>query len=353
MPSIGNHPVSPVQNTMHTSDVAEVSSSKGGPKQVKSGMSVVNTNLSLKKARQPEKLSQRSISNALLEKTGTLPTDPAQKKAIHQSAALANFPYHRDLSVLNEATDGQWTIEKTMVSALGQKFGLKSLPQEGLLLDPKSGLVAFVFHNKEANEVRLVFGGTTSGENTGDLMQRSQSNFASTMRQWGANIKNALLGKTPTSYQQAKEIAKALDQMMKQDRLLQGNSLSISGHSKGGGEAAYAAAMLSTPENPIKAECFCSAELGHSMLKEVKAHLGADGSEEKMREAKQALSGIQHYKVRGDAIPNMHRALFCHDLTHIGNSMTIPHSHFPDKPDANGTLGYHDRFYDHITAWAK
>ncbi|WP_277206558.1 lipase family protein [Vibrio misgurnus] len=269
------------------------------------------------------------------------PTDHNAKKEIQCSATLASFAYHQDLDRLHSATDQQWSLDKPLVAELAKEVGLKVYPAKGMIIDSKSGLVGFIFHNHQAKELRLVFGGTSSGKATGSLMQRSISNFKVTIHQWGANAKNAITGKTPDSYTQAQLIAETLTRMMSNGDY-KDYSLSLSGHSKGAGEAAYATAMISTPENPVKAECFCSAELGSSMLQDIHARFTD------LKQAKQAVSGIQHYKIQGDPVPNVHRVN--HDLEHVGNIMTLPHS---EVDGANNMLAYHDKFDLQIEGWVN
>ncbi|QIL85690.1 hypothetical protein G7083_07365 [Vibrio sp. HDW18] len=267
------------------------------------------------------------------------PTDHNTKKEIQCSAMLASFAYHQDLDRLHSATDQQWSLDKPLITELAKEVGLKVYPAKGMIIDSQSGLVGFVFHNHQAKELRLVFGGTSSGKATGSLMYRSISNFKVTMHQWGANAKNAITGKTPDSYAQAQLIAETLTRMISSGDY-KDYRLSLSGHSKGAGEAAYAAAMISTPENPVKAECFCSAELGSSMLQDIHARF-ADP-----KQAKQAVSEIQHYKIQGDPVPNVHRVK--HDLEHVGKIMTLPHT---EVEGANNMLAYHDKFDRQIAAW--
>lgn len=170
-------------------------------------------------------------------------------------------------------------------------------------------------------------------------MQRNIVNYKITTQQWKANAKNSMLGQTPDSYKQAKNLAEKLVSFMEKGEY-KNYCLSFCGHSKGGGEAAYAAAMVSTPKHPIKAECFSSAQLGYSMLIDVQARLECYGREG----TKMALSKIRHYKIKGDPIPNMHKVLR-KKLMHVGTVATLPHSNIRG---ANNALGYHDHFLPHI-----
>ncbi|NGZ13677.1 hypothetical protein HGG78_07960 [Vibrio aestuarianus] len=291
------------------------------------------------------KLQGAKLNLCLMEKVNA-PQDSNHKKDIRQSAALANYPYQQDLAALRRATDGLWELDllgnhsdcKKVVEGLD----LKISPLTGMFSDSKSGLVGFIFFNHTSKELRVVFGGTSSGEKTGGLKERTMGNLTTTARQWQANAKNAILGEKPASYQQAKCLATEIVTAMKGEKY-KDYSLSFSGHSKGGGEAAYAAAMVSTPENPVKAECFSSAQFSHSILTEVNSELAPYGPEQ----AKKAVSGIKHYKIQGDVVPNMHRVR--PTLSHIGKVMTLPRF---DIRGANNIVGCHDRFYAHIERWA-
>ncbi|MDE1263530.1 lipase family protein [Vibrio aestuarianus] len=277
----------------------------------------------------------------LMEKVPA-PQDRNHKKDILRSAALANYPYQQDLAVLCRATDKLWELDlldnDSDFKKVVEDLDLKISPLTGMFSDSKSGLVGFIFLNHTSKELRVVFGGTTSGEKTGELKERTIGNLTTTARQWQANAKNAILGEKPDSYQQAKCLATEIVTVMEGEKY-KDYSLSFSGHSKGGGEAAYAAAMVSTPENPVKAECFSSAQFGRSILTEVNSKLAPYGLEQ----AKKAVSGINHYKIKGDVVPNIHKVR--PTLSHIGKVMTLPRF---DIRGANNIVGCHVRFYDHI-----
>ncbi|WP_261916821.1 hypothetical protein, partial [Vibrio aestuarianus] len=55
---------------------------------------------------------------------------------------------------------------------------------------------------------------------------------------------------------------------------------------------------VSTPDTPLNAECFCSAEFGRSILAEVNSKFKFYTSEQ----AKKVLSGIKHYTMKGDVV---------------------------------------------------
>ena len=192
-----------------------------------------------------------------------------------------------DQEVLPSMKLGQWDTARPLALAAGRAAGLSTKGSEGFIYDKKSGLTAYVLHNPASSpkEVRLVFGGTTSGKSTGGLNKRSLLNGGFTLKQWIANAKNAVLGKTPDSYKQAKILTDKVLQMMDANPRYQGFKLTVSGHSKGGGEAAYAALAR---DKPLEAICFSSAEMGREMHDSLTSEQKANASRY-----------VTHYNIQG------------------------------------------------------
>ena len=286
------------------------------------------------------------------------PTDAGQKAQLAIDAEIAAFPYHQSLDKIAQATQlsenhptidpedgkhlksGQWDTARPLALAAGKATGLSTKGSEGFVYDKKSGLTAYILHNptsKPKPEVRLVFGGTTSGETTGGLVKRSLLNRGFTLRQWIANGKNAVLGKAPDSYRQASELTQKIQRLMATDPKYKDYTLTVSGHSKGGGEAAYAA--LSQKE-PVRAICFSSAELGKEMRESIPEETRAN-----------AAAHIHHYYIEGDAVPTMGDNALIKKTGkpgHIGKVTTLP----ADDEGASG-LDRHDKFVRHIHDFAK
>ena len=287
------------------------------------------------------------------------PNDIGQKIQLAIDAEIAAFPYHRSLDKISQATQlpenhtevdpevgkhlnfGQWDTARPLALAAGNAAGLSTKGSEGFIYDKKSGLTAYILHNPTSvpkPEVRLVFGGTTSGKATGGLVKRSLSNRGFTLRQWIANAKNALLGKAPDSYKQASELTQKVQSLMAADPKYKDYTFSVSGHSKGGGEAAYAA--LSQKE-PVHAICFSSAELGRKLRESIPEERKAN-----------AAAHVQHYYIEGDAVPNMSDNLLIRKtggkIEHIGKVTTLP----ADR-EASNSLDRHDKFTRHIHYFAK
>ncbi|WP_162505360.1 hypothetical protein [Candidatus Arsenophonus triatominarum] len=77
---------------------------------------------------------------------------------------MADFVYNRDFTIL-EAT--QWGIDRELARFMSKMTNIKLYPQDGLLEDSYTGLVAYIFRNKVEREIRLALSGTTSGHSLG------------------------------------------------------------------------------------------------------------------------------------------------------------------------------------------
>ena len=264
------------------------------------------------------------------------PTDSVAKAKLNESAKLAALPYNQDISRVNSAIgsdQGKWEIATDLSIKLAESGGLKLREDTGLISDKSTGLVAMVVKNPETQEIRLIFGGTTSGAKEGGLNKRMILNGASTLQQWRANIGNAVFGKTPRSYCQAKVCTDELVRLTTAEGSpYKDYNIVLSGHSKGAGEATYAALNR---EHPLKAECFCSAQLGSGMQKEL--------PEESKRNAGQYVT---HYNIKGDLVPKMGNMR--NGLGHIGNVVSLPAEHAWNSP-----VQRHDRFDLHIDHFAN
>ncbi|MGR2663870.1 hypothetical protein ACUXVY_19965 [Chromobacterium haemolyticum] len=261
----------------------------------------------------------------------------AARQRLKDSALLANFPYSRDLDSLRAT---QWSPDAELARLLAKGGKLEFQPQQARLMDPESGLVAYVFRNKAAGEIRLVFGGTTSGRDVGGLAQRNLKNLASVARQWRANIDNAAFGGRPACYAQAAQLTAKLQTLAAGLPLMRsgepGYIVSTGGHSLGGGMAAYAAMKLSTPQRPVHAECFSSAQFGRGLQNELLTRHGHD-----LEQARAASAHIRHYCVQGDPVPALDGLL---PVRHVGQLYLLPANRQAD----DSRLGRHDKFLDHV-----
>lgn len=260
----------------------------------------------------------------------SLLVDKANIEQHYHDALLADFVYSRDFTTL-EAT--QWGIERELARFLSKKTNIKLNPQHGLLNDSKTGLVAYIFHNKIRQEIRLVFGGTTSGEAVSGGAPRYMKNPRTFINQCNANIDN-VFGDIPACYKQASQLLHHLQLLMQHEKW-QKYTLSTSGHSLGGGLAAYSALKVSTTEKTIRAEYFCSAQLGLGLQKDLLAQYSNLANLKKVKEH------INHYYVDGDIIPKLDK-FFAVD--HIGSVNIIPQ--IAEKKDS--ALAAHSRYVAHI-----
>lgn len=205
---------------------------------------------------------------------------------------------------------------------------------DGRFCDRDSGLVGQIFSNPGKKEITLAFGGTTSGEQKGTLLERQRGNSGITFRQWRTNISGAtgmaFVGDTvPDSYSRAAQLAKLLQQSPEAGG--GGWSISLTGHSKGGAEAEYAALKTGLP-----ATCFGSPELSKAVLERASE-----------KELKAGARNIRHYFVEGDPTPYI-GSLFAPVLgrrqAHVGTTYTMK----PDDALCTGwlkRLWCHDLFY--------
>lgn len=252
---------------------------------------------------------------------------------LKEYAQLSNYPYCKEESELPE----NWQVQSSQ--DLFSDF-LISNPEFELhsdgMISTSSGLFCYVIKKSLNGHDKYVisFGGTTSGKAAGSFLERSIENAGSTLKQWLANAKNAILGRTPTAYKQAVTLTEYLSQIYPND------VVETTGHSLGGGIASYAAAMVGTPEKPMAARGFCSAELGSRMQQRILDRVNRDP-----QAFSSLVSGIRHIKIKGDPVPNMHRIF---NVQNIGTSLTIDLG-LTEQPNL---LQRHIGFAKHICRWA-
>lgn len=272
-----------------------------------------------------------------------LPSNQAQKLKVVEYAHLAGMHYKQDFDAAGHLnTHPQWQSSLPLLEEISHQIeGTETNGQ--VLTCPNSGLVACLVVNKAKQQVCLSFGGTTSGSETGGLLKRSQANAGITARQWGANLKNALLKSTPESYTQASILTKNLLAMVNRKPELKDYQVIVTGHSLGGGHAQYSAAMNATLACPITAYCFSSAQLNGEMLTNIVETHQQSGS------LQATVSGIHHYKIQGDPVPHMNKVVGF--LSNIGTSTSLPPQNI-DKTGGNMFIGYHDKYMAHWAKWA-
>ncbi len=271
-------------------------------------------------------------------KKGPELTDEIQAE-IKEYAVLANYPYLAERERESAINDVGWQLQLRDNSQLANRLRGKgfTIGANGMISTEK-GLCCYLLKKRGESSTPekyvLSFGGTTAGQTGGSFMHRSFSNAGFTLKQWLANTKNAVFGRTPDLYKQASGLTELINKELK----AHGNTLETTGHSLGGGMASYAAAMQGEADNPMTCHAFCSAELGRSMqLDIVRKAIGQENQVAK-ESVNLLVSKTMHVKIKGDPVPNMHN-LFP-SITNMGTEYTVTdvqgngfdkHINFKDK----------------------
>ena len=132
------------------------------------------------------------------------------------------------------------------------------------------------------------------GIKTGGLFKRFLGNskfFICPMEK--ATFKMPWGRKIPDNFQQAKDLTAEVVESLKAHPQYGDSQLTLSGHSKGGAEAAYAALSQTTP---LEARIFSSAELHQKLLDTI--------PQENLNQATDLITGAN---IKGDFIPNMRK----------------------------------------------
>lgn len=126
---------------------------------------------------------------------------------------MADFVYNRDFTILKA---NQWGIDCELARFVSKMTNIKLYPQDGLLADSHTGLMAYIFCNKVEREIRLVFSGTTSGHGVGSGAPRYIKNITNFIKQCKANVHN-VFGGIPACYKQAAQLMYNLQQLVQMD----------------------------------------------------------------------------------------------------------------------------------------
>lgn len=244
--------------------------------------------------------------------------DPAQLRAIGVYAALAEFPYQLDLEKLSTTVEfadseqrGAWTPLKSVVAkAIAAESGL-TYDGRGFS-DGNGGMKAYIFVDETKRHATLVFGGTSSTSIGGGSynLQRLVWGARDQFNQWWANLQSVFGSQAPQSYTNAANLLHVAREQ------LSDYEWSTCGHSKGGAEAAFAAAMNSSSDSHVNAVCFCAPPLGAMLMNRLLAAYPEPG--ELSRYAKEH---IRHINVQGDPVPALDRVV---NAAHIGTAYTFP-----------------------------
>ena len=263
--------------------------------------------------------------------TSVSPQTPEEKVQLMINAELAAFPYHRSLEKIWKIAGGcpeaQWQPACSLALAVGASLDLPVQSEHGFIYDKETGLTAYVLENPSMHEARLIFGGTASGETARDSNIRTLANSSFALKQWIANAQNTLRFDRPASYLQARALTAELVFFMAFINQYSTFSLTLSGHSKGGGEATYSALTQNQPSNAI---CYASVELGEKLLTDIPPE-----------HSSKAGDFIIHYLIEGDLIPRVGTLL--PGLKLLGRVVTLPAQRLWDSP-----LDRHIQFVRHI-----
>lgn len=266
-----------------------------------------------------------------------LPATPEEKQQLLIDAELAAYPYHRSLNRINQISrqtnnNDFWVVASELTLAAAQSKDVSANINKGFIYNKNVGLTAYILKNNQRKEIRLIFGGTTSGKVAGDLNTRYMANSEFALNQWLANADNLLQTSRPESYLLARDLAAKLYFSLVSRKDYQGFQPILSGHSKGGGEATYAA-LAHTP--PFIAICFSSAELGELLVTDIP---------EDNRE--NAACYVTHINIQGDWVPKASAVI--PGLKLLGKVITIPARNVWSSP-----IDRHDQFIRHIFDFAK
>lgn len=258
----------------------------------------------------------------------SMPTGAGDLAQIKENAQLANYPYHRDMGRLPEG----WMPSNRLTSDVAEGMGLTSQKgvefRDGTLIDHKSGLTATVLVNPKTQDVVVSFGGTSSGKKVGEtLMERSVpgKNVMTSLSQWGTNFK-AGLGGVPQSYKQASELVSRIMDKVQTMPEYAGFTVRTVGHSKGGGEAMFAALRQDTP---VQATTFCPSHLSDGLLKHI--------PDENLARSKDL---VQSFSPFGDPVSALRGTL--PGITGVGQGF-----HF-DGIRGSNPVDLHDQFLKHV-----
>jgi hypothetical protein len=241
--------------------------------------------------KEPNATSPKRASRQQHYEKRAMPSDTATLARIQAYSTLAIYPYHRNPGLLPSGWHCDASIMRSLVQDLQATFPGKYDSCEDAIVDIRTGLTAVLFVHPVDRVYVLAFGGTTSGKAVSEsswLRFRRSNTSGILLRQSLANA-SAALGRAPGSYRQASALADALVTRMAKDPAHAGFALRLTGHSKGGGEAMYAALRGDTP---IPATVFAPAHLTTGLI--------ANLCPESVAKARDL---IESYSAYGDPVP--------------------------------------------------
>lgn len=283
----------------------------------------------------------RSTPDKKLTVNASFITELEVLKKIQEEAGMATIPYTRDFSMLKEGWEVDINLAKIIADTVDTRFpngdslfGCQGdrlpLPtKDAAFIDPHSGLTGYLFVNHKIREIKIIFGGTTSGKNVSDdySISRLYLNKLSTANQCIVNLQ-AALGVIPQSYKQGAYLTQLVQaQLQLESSPYFGYTARTVGHSLGAGIAVYSALAQILP---LSATGFSSAHLGVGLIKKL--------PKENVNRAENLIS---HFFVKKDWIPNL--PYIVPFIKPLGKSVV-----FPISPSVKGIVHIHAQFYEHI-----
>lgn len=255
-----------------------------------------------------------------------MPTDPKVLQAMYVNVKLSRYAYTRNPDALPEGWATSTQLSRTMNLAMGFPEYPEGVENDfGTVIRIGSGLTAVIVVNEKDKEVRCIIGGTGAGAHVGSTAaQLHVRNPRSAGVQWVTNG-GAAAGFEMPSYRQAKLLVQHLsDHLAGKDY-----KLSLVGHSKGGGEAIYAA--LSLPEG-LPAFVLGTSHLSEGLVNRLPAE-----------NVRAALSLVTSAYVEGDPVAGLIPSLPFVQIRPMGVEYVIP----ADPAKSSGWLGAHDQYEEH------
>ncbi|NRF72167.1 hypothetical protein HLB44_34805 [Aquincola sp. S2] len=261
-----------------------------------------------------------------------MPTDAATLGKIKCNAQLSAFPYDREPDSLPDGWAPSSDLSDKIAAAANIVQADNVQNPYGTIVDAQSGLVASVLVNAKQNEVVISFGGTSSGPEVraGEPLKRGLANLWPMSKQWVTNV-SAGFGNEEASYRQARElVGKAVE--------LAGENVTVrtAGHSKGGGEAMYAA-LAQTP--PLNADVFSPSHLSSGLISRLpKANVDT------------ASKGVRAYSVSKDLVPKI-RSVLPWGAAGVGRDHFFPAD--PTKGHGMSPYNVHVWFTEHLDSYIE
>ncbi|PJE79140.1 hypothetical protein CI610_01889 [invertebrate metagenome] len=276
----------------------------------------------------------------------TPPSQPELKLMLTVDASLAAWPYHQNTDMILKAVNtpikrfknhafrkkmNSWCQATTLAQSVQLRFKNENwrtlVGASGCIFHRIDNLVAYLFHNTETQQVRIIFSGSVTGRIPDDKRDLPFKNTIEITDSWKSNFKDTLKENTPLPeiFLRASELVSITLSIMAENSCYKHYKLSLSGHSLGALLAIYAS---STQRPPPRVFCFSCPEIGQFLS----FCIGEDV-------LSKACQYIMHYRIKGDPISHPRKKGKNQPLTHYGQTINIPHLFWDRGPDF-----CHDKF---------